>query len=129
MIAQDGFLLSPAIVTENISVDNYGIIDMALKSVSGMVRFKPANLTEAQLDALISLQGAAALLPGTVIGDGGSDLVISSNRLVATLKMAGAVDYGLLYATGRLRAGEVAFGAATTFASGAPNPIFTFTVV
>jgi len=129
MIAQDGFLLSPSIATENISVDNYGIIDMALKGIGGMVRFKPANLTEAQLDALISLQGAGALLPGSVIGDGGNDLVITSNRLVATLKMAGAVDYGLLYATGRLRTGEVAFAAAMTFASGAPNPIFTFAVV
>jgi hypothetical protein len=129
MIAQDGFLLSPSIATENISVDNYGIIDMALKSVGGEVRFKPANLSEAQLDTLISLQGAAAMLPGAVVGDGGNDLVISSTRLVATLKMAGAVDYGLLYATGRLRPGEVAFAAATTFSTGVPNPVFTFTVV
>jgi hypothetical protein len=129
MIAQEGFLLSPSIVTENISVDNYGIIDMALKSVGGSVRFKPANLSEPQLDALISLQGATALLPGAVMGDGGNDLVITGKRLVATLKTAGAVDYGLLYATGRLRAGEVAFAAATTFATGVPNPIFTFAVV
>jgi hypothetical protein len=129
MIAQDGFLLSPSIATENLSVDNCGIIDMALKSVGGSVRFKPANLSEPQLDALISLQGASAMLPGAVLGDGGNDLVITSNRLVATLKMADAVDYGLLYATGRLRAGEVAFAAATTFATGVPNPIFTFAVV
>jgi hypothetical protein len=129
MIAQEGFLLAPGVTTENISVDNYGIIDMALKSIGGAVTFKPANLTEAQLDTLISLQGPSAILPGAVIGDAGHDLVISSNRLVATLKMAGAVDYGLLYATGRLRAGEVAFAAATTFATGVPNPIFTFSVV
>jgi hypothetical protein len=128
MISQDGFLLTPAIATENISVDNYGIIDMALKSVTGTVQFKPANLTEAQIDILIDLQGGAALLPGQAIGDGGNDLVITSNLLVATLKTAAAVDYGLMYATGKLRAGEVAFGAATTFTSGVPNPIFTFTI-
>jgi hypothetical protein len=45
------------------------------------------------------------------------------------MKMAGAVDYDLMYATGKLRAGEVAFGSATTFTDGAPNPIFTFAVV
>ena len=129
MIAQDGFLLTPRIATENISVDNYGIIDMALKCVSGSVSFKPANLTEAQLDALIGLQGGAALIPGKVIGDGGNDLIIASNLLVATLKRAGAVEYGLMYATGALRAGEVAFGAATTFSGGTPQPIFTFAVV
>ena len=128
MISQDGFLLTPAIETENISVDNYGIVDMALKSVTGIAQFKPANLTEAQIDALIDLQGSAAMLPGQAIGDGGNDLVITSSQLVATLKMAGAADYSLMYATGKLRAGEVAFGAATTFAAGVPNPIFTFTI-
>jgi hypothetical protein len=128
MISQGGFLLTPRIETENIRVDNYGIIDMALKSVTGTAQFKPANLTEGQIDALIELQGSSAMLAGKAIGDGGNDLVIGSSLLTATLKMAGAVDYGLLYATGKLRAGEVAFGAATTFNGGVPNPIFTFTI-
>lgn len=128
MISEEGFLLTPAIETENISVDNYGIIDMALKSVTGTAQFKPANLTEAQIDALIELQGSTAMLPGQAIGDGGNNLVIASSMLTATLTMAGAVDYGLMYATGKLRIGEVAFGAATTFATGVPNPIFTFTI-
>ncbi len=128
MISQDGFLLTPAIETENISVDNYGIIDMALKSVTGRAQFKPANLTEAQIDALIELQGSNAMLPGQAIGDGGYDLVISSSLLKATLKMAGAVDYGVMYATGKLRAGEVVFGAATTFTAGVPNAILTFSI-
>jgi hypothetical protein len=128
MISQDGFLLTPAIETENISVDNYGIVDMALKSVTGTAQFKPANLTEAQIDALVELQGSGAMLPGSAIGDGGNDLVIAISLLTATLKMAGAVDYNLMYATGKLRAGDVAFGAATTFAAGIPNPVFTFTI-
>jgi hypothetical protein len=128
MISQDGFLLTPAIETENISADNYGIVDMALKSVTGIAQFKPANLTEAQIDALIDLQGSTAMLPGQAIGDGGNDLVITSSQLVATLKMAGAADYSLMYATGKLRPGDVAFRAATTFTAGVPNPIFTFTI-
>jgi len=128
MISEDGFLLRPNITTENILVDNYGVIDMALKTVTGTAQFKPANLTEGQVDALIALQGSGAMLTGQAIGDGGNDLVISSSLLTATLKMAGAVDYELMYATGKLRMGEVAFGAATTFNNGAPNPILTFTV-
>ena len=128
MISEDGFTLTPEITTEPISVDNYGIIDIALKSMTGTAKFKPANLTEAQTDTLVELQGSSALLPGAAIGDGGNDLVISSNLLVATLKQAGAVDYELLYATGKLRLGEVAFGAATTFTNGVPNPIVTFSI-
>ena len=128
MISEDGFLLTPTIATENISVDNYGIVDMTLKSISGTAQFKPANLTEAQIDALAALQGANAMLPGGVFGDDGHDLVISSNLLTATLKQAGAADYELMYATGKLRAGEVAFAPAMTFSNGVPNPIFTFTI-
>ncbi|HEX4083984.1 MAG TPA: hypothetical protein VHY22_03660 [Chthoniobacteraceae bacterium] len=128
LISEDGFLLTPAIVTEPISVDNYGIIDIALKSITGTAQFKPANLTEAQIDSLVALQGSGAFLPGSAIGQGGNDLVITSNLLVATLKQAGAVDYELLYATGKLRPGEVAFGAATTFTNGVPNPVITFSI-
>jgi hypothetical protein len=128
MIAEEGFTLTPSIATEDIMVDNLGVIDTVIKSVTGTASFKPSNLTEGQIDTLIDLQGSSAWLPGQAIGDGGNDLVITSNLLVATLKMAGAVDYDLMYATGKLRAGEVAFGAATTFTSGAPNPIFTFTI-
>jgi hypothetical protein len=128
MISQDGFQFDPVIATENISVDNYGIIDMTLKSVVGTCKFKPANLTEAQIDTLINLQGSTAWLPGQAIGDGGNDLVITGPHLTATLKMAGAVDYDLLYQTGKLRSGEVAFAAATTFTSGVPNAVFTFAV-
>jgi hypothetical protein len=128
MISESGFTLTPAIVTEPVAVDNYGIIDMVLKSATAAAQFKPANLTEAQIDTLIALQGSSAWLPGQAIGDGGNDLVISSNLLVATLKRAGAVDYNLLYATGKLRAGEVAFGAAATFTNGAANPLVIFTI-
>ena len=128
MISQDGFTLTPSIVTQPISVDNYGIIDLAIKSLTATVQFKPANLTESQLDTLIQLQGSSALLPGQLFGDSGNDLVISSNLLVATLKQAAPVDYDLMYSTGKLRAGEVAFTAATTFTNGAPNPLLTFSI-
>jgi hypothetical protein len=128
MISQDGFSFEPAIACENLEVDNFGIIDMVLKSVAGTCKFKPANLTEAQLDTLVELQGSGAWLPGQTIGDGGNNLVITGSHLTATLVGAGAVDYDLMYATGKLRAGEVAFGAATTFTSGVPNAVFTFSV-
>ena len=128
MLAQDGFSFDPVITTENITVDNFGIIDMVLKSVTATARFKPADLTEAQIDALIELQGSSAYLPGQVIGDGGQNLIITGPHLTATLIGAGAADYDLMYATGKLRAGEVAFGAATMFTSGVPNAVFTFSV-
>jgi hypothetical protein len=128
MIAEDGFVVLPQITTSPIHVDNYGVIDITLKSAGASVHFKPANLTEAQLDGLVALQGAGALLPGAALGDAGQDLVISSNLLNVTLKQAAAADYELAYSTGRLRAGNVTFAAATTFSNGVPNPVLTFSV-
>jgi hypothetical protein len=128
MLAQEGFELTPAIKCENIVDDNFGVIDMVLKSMEGSVKFKPSSLTEAQIDTLIELQGSSAMLQGAVPADTGHNLVITSSLLVATLVQAGAVDYDLMYATGKLRAGEVMFNNVMTFTSGAPNAIFTFAI-
>lgn len=128
MLAQEGFDLEYGMSVENISVDNYGVIDIVLKSLEGTAKFKPADLTEAQMDTLIGLQDTTALLPGDVIGDAGTDLVISSSLLTVTLHSAGAKDSALMYQTGKLRADEIAFTTARTFTTGVPDPIFTFTL-
>ena len=52
------------ITCENITVDNFGIIDMVLKSVTGTCKFKPANLTEAQIDTLIGCKARVHGCPG-----------------------------------------------------------------
>src|SRR5262249_49782757 len=107
MLAQDGFTLEATFGTKDIEVDNFGIIDRVYDadSYTATVKFKPANMTKAEVDALIRIQDTTALLPGDVIGGGNEDLVITSPAFQVTLKNCDASDSNDLYQTGVLQRG------------------------
>lgn len=111
MLAIDGFELEATFGTKDISVDNFGIIDRVYDADSYIAscKFKPANLLKAEVDDLIQVQDTTALLPGDEIGGNNEDLVISSDRLIVTLKNCGALGSEDLYQTGVLQRGEVMF--------------------
>lgn len=111
MLAQDGFTLEATFGTKDIEVDNFGIIDRVYDADNYVAtcKFKPANMTKADVDALIKIQDTSALLPGDVIGGGNEDLVIASDAFSVTLKNCDAADSADLYQTGVLQRGEVMF--------------------
>jgi len=117
MLAIDGFSLEATFGTKDIDVDNFGIIDRVYDANSYIAtcKFKPANLTKAQVDTLIRVQNTTALLPGDVIGGGNEDLVLSSDAFTATLKNCDAAGSEDLYQTGVLQRGEVMFINAANF--------------
>lgn len=132
MLAIDGFEIEATFGTKDIEVDNFGIIDRVYDADSYVAtcKFKPANLTKAQVDSLIRIQDTTALLPGDVIGGGNEDLVISSDAFVVTLKNCDAANSEDLYQTGVLQRGEVMFINAANFAGSGSgitaNPALTF---
>lgn len=128
--SQDGFTLASTWTTTPLTVDNFGMIDEVYTSTAyeATVKFKPANLTKAEVDSLIEIQGASALLPGDVIGGDNEDLVITSDRLIATLTNCGALSSEDLYKTGVLQRGEVMFKNAANFVSGVADAAFTFSI-
>ena len=130
MLAIDGFTLDVTWGTKDIDVDNFGIIDKVYDADNYVptVKFKPANLLKADVDALIRIQDTTALLPGDVIGGGNEDLVISSDKFIVTLKNCDAADSEDLYKTGVLQRGEVMFINAAHFVSGTADPAVTFAV-
>ena len=117
MLAIDGFVLESTFGTKDIEVDNFGIIDRVYDADSYVAtcKFKPANLTKAEVDALIRIQDTTALLPGDVIGGSNEDLVISSDTFIVTLLNCDASDSNDLYQTGVLQRGEVMFINAANF--------------
>jgi hypothetical protein len=135
MLAIDGFTLDATFTTKDIEVDNFGVIDRVYDASSyiATVKFKPANLTKAQVDSLIKIQDTTALLPGDVIGGNNEDLVISSNKMIVTLKNCDAASSEDFYKTGTLQRGEVMFiNAISTTGTGTGmtvNRAFTFTNV
>ena len=111
MLAIDGFTLEATFGIQNISVDNFGIIDRVYDANSYVAtcKFKPANLLKAEVDALIRIQDTTALLPGDEIGGSNEDLVIASDRFIVTLKNCDASDSADVYKVGTLQRGEVMF--------------------
>ncbi len=111
MLAIDGFTIEATFATKDIPVDNFGIIDRTYdaSSYTATCKFKPANLTDAEVTALIKLQDTGALLPGDVIGGTNEDLIIASDAFIVTLKNCGALGSESMYKTGELQRGEVQF--------------------
>ncbi len=132
MLAIDGFQIEQTWGTKDIEVDNFGIIDRVYDASSFVAscKFKPANLTDAEVTTLIQLQDTDALLPGDVIGGDNQDLVITSDVFGVTLTNCGALGSESLYQTGTLQRGEVMFVNAlhrTGSGSGATiDPAITF---
>jgi hypothetical protein len=130
IISIDGFTFTNTWTATDLEVDNFGVYDQVYTSTAfeATCKFKPGNLTKAQVDGLIRLQDTTALLPGDVIGGGNEDLVLTSDRLIATLTNCGALSSEDMYKTGTLQRGEVVFKNAANFVSGIADPPFTFSI-
>ncbi len=127
MLSIDGFVLSNPLKLWNAGVDSFGVVNIILQSMTVAAKFKPANLTETQIDGLMNLQGPNAIPIGGSLAAAGRDLVITGGTLNATLKNVGPKDSLLHYSTARLRQGEIAFVQRRTWTAGAANELFTLT--
>ena len=129
MLSVDGFVLSNPLKLWSAGVDNFGVVNKVLQSMAVAAKFKPANLTEAQIDAMLNTQGAAAVLVGDSLAAAGRDLVITgsggSGTLTARLKGVGPKESLLHYSTSKLRQGELAFVQRRTWTGGAADELFT----
>lgn len=121
----EGFDIEPIFETKSMTLANYGRVDEIIISIGIRAKFKPLSLTEAQIETLIKLQNAGAVLPGDSLGTT-DDLVITGTGISLTLKQMGAMDAALLYGSGEWRQGEVAFVNKVKFTAGAPSALFTF---
>lgn len=128
MESVDGFEIEIGMEVENNTVDAHGIVDAYLKNLTATARMTPIALTEEQLDTLLGLQGAAAILPGESLSKSDTDLVISGTPFTATIHKAGPKSFALAYGLGKNRLGQLEFTSKRTWTAGAANPLFTFIV-
>jgi hypothetical protein len=127
MSALAGFDVDINYAFDELPADEVGIADMVLKSIIPTVKFIPANLTQAQAESLLRLQGAGALLPGQFIGVKGQSLVIASDNLSVTLANMGAKSYAESYKPGEHRLKELTFSSKITYSNSTLDSIFTIT--
>lgn len=129
MGSMDGFLIDLAYQVTLIGGEDVGYQQGILAGMTATASFKPSNLTEAQIDTLLNVQGVSARQPGQSLAKSDTDLVIASTFFSATIHKAGPKDARSVYATGKHRHEGVAWTSKRTFTVGVPNALFTFTIL
>ena len=129
-----GFEFAVAMGTERIVADDYGLVDLILKSMTAGVKFAPVNLTEAQVYALLANQGAGCVLPGQSLSKNNTNLVITGSgnaarTLTVTLNNAGPKQAGFLYDSTRHRFESLEFTSKRTWSNGTAAPLFQLKLV
>jgi len=129
MGSMDGFKIIPGFSVKNIMAGDVGIADIILMDVTAGASFTPSNLTEANVDTLLSVQGTGAILPGQAYAKANEDLVITGTQVgwVFTLKHAGAKKQDRQYLSGDHRHKELTFVNARKYTTGAPGAYLAYT--
>ena len=128
-----GFEVDLVMATDTIDADDFGHVDMILKSLTATAKFAPSNLTEAQVATLLALQNTGYVFPGQSLSKSNTDLVIigSGNNgltLTVTVKNAGPKQAAFMYSASKHRFDAVEFTSKRTWTSGAANALWTLAV-
>jgi hypothetical protein len=111
-----------------------GIVRVSKNTATPNLTYLPKVTYDVDIESELTNPDMGFTLPAVItvgggrVADSGHNLVIASSLLTVTMTQTGATDYDLLYQSGKLRAGEVAFVNSLTFTTGVPNPIFTFAI-
>jgi len=128
MGAIEGFKFDVNLGLKDVMDDGTGLHDIILQSMTGQVSFAPNNLTESQIDALLSLQNSGVMVPGQSYAKADEDLVITADAGVFTLYKAGPKDNSVEYQTGTPRPKEIVLVSKRTWTGGVPNELFDFSL-
>jgi hypothetical protein len=133
MGALEGFMVDFKGKNLIIPDDGVGIADVHLGSLRAFAKFRPNNLTEANMRTLMAYQDAAAIRPGQSYANRNRDLIITGAgnnglTLTVTLPKMGPKDAKLVYKTGEHRNGDVAFVQKRTATIGVYNNPWTLAI-
>ncbi len=128
-----GFEIDITMAVNQITADDFGIVDMTLKELTAAAKFAPSNLAQAQVATLLAYQGGGYVQPGQSLSLTNTDLIITgsgngAHYLTATIKRAGPKQAAFMYDAAKHRFDAVEFTCKRTWTSGAANPLFTLTV-
>jgi hypothetical protein len=122
----DGFTVDSKLDIEFIQIDEIGTVKGVLKSVQFMVKFRPLQVTYANILLALKSQGTGASR-GRSLAAAGADLLITGAdaSTIITLKGANLYEGGFQFGSTVVRDGELAFIGTRAFASGVPGALLT----
>jgi len=128
-----GFEVDLAMELGTITADDFGIVDMVIKSLTAGAKFAPSNLTHENVSTLLANQTTGYVFPGQSLSKSNTDLVIAGSganglTLTVTIKNAGPKQAGYLYSIDQHRLQAVEFTSKRTWTSGAANALWTLAV-
>jgi hypothetical protein len=95
--AMNGFEVEPMLTVKQIEAADLGVADIIVSDLWLQLMFAPSNLTEAQVDELLGLQGADVVLPGQSYAKAGETIIIDSDAFTLTAARMGAKNAGFTY--------------------------------
>jgi hypothetical protein len=123
---KDGWDIDFDVQVEPFSPEDYGTIDMYLKSVSVLAKCTPLNFSEDILSKMLT-QGAGAVIGGTMRES--KNLTISAaDGITLTMQDVSVVEGPCKWGEGMLRAGQLGFKANRSFSSSAPSSLFAISM-
>jgi len=122
--SNDGWTCDFEMQTEAQLADGVGTYDIMLKGVTVRAKCRPLGLSESDLLGYLNLQGAGAVMGGSMRS--GMDLTIASaTGLTVALKEVALVQGPMEWGPTNLRAGEIGFVAHRAIAAGVPGALFS----
>ena len=107
---------------EDNTVNAYGLLGITLTGVRAYATFQPANLNEAQIMALLRMQGPGAVLPGGDIAVSGAALTIApisdAKGITAVLKNPGFSGAAMSFGFNAKRGGQLRADASLSWEQG-----------
>ena len=128
---EDGWTITHDLQLDDVGTDSNGLVDRSVRSVGVMAKCTPVGVSEAQLLALLKIQGAG-IQRGASLGSNANDLVIqgaSTGDPKVTVANAAPKEAGFRFGATTLRAGEIGFVAITKITTGARVALYAYTTV
>lgn len=129
MGSMEGFEVNIDMGTQTILGDDVGVADIILTDLTAGAKFRPSNLTEAQIDTLLMHSGTGALEIGESLSKSNTNLVIASAGLSVTIYKAGAKKAEENFAMGTHLHGQLEFTSKRTWTTGTANELYAVSVL
>ncbi len=121
---ESGVVMTFELAAQPVTTDSEGTIDMTIEGVEVTAKLTPVGISEAQLLALLKIQGTGVTRGASLLTLNSNDLVASGTGVHVTLYDSVPTEGPFRFGRTVLRTGEIAFKGIRDYSSGAGGALF-----